>query len=387
MAIVEVNHLTKRYGKHTAVEDISFTVEDKQIYGFLGPNGAGKSTTMNIMTGYLAPTEGEVTINGYDMMREPEKAKQHIGYLPEVPPVYPDMTVLEYLRFAAELKRIPKTERNEQILNVMELTQVSEVAGRLIKNLSKGYRQRVGLAQAILGEPDVIILDEPMVGLDPRQIIEMRDLIKDLGKRHTVILSSHILSEVNAVCDRITIISGGKLIASDSPEGLQDRIQSSYVLEATVKASMEQLQSVLDTIETVVQVEVKQSHMSDCVTVLIRTKDNADIREELSMKLYENRLPIMGMNLQEHSLEDIFLELTEKDEEVSGAEEKACGKVDRAEKTEDIKSKESSEDMAAGTGKAEEAESKESGETVAAGIEKAEENRNREEENEHEGNL
>ena len=158
MAIVEVNHLTKRYGKHTAVEDISFTVEDKQIYGFLGPNGAGKSTTMNIMTGYLAPTEGEVTINGYDMMREPEKAKQHIGYLPEVPPVYPDMTVLEYLRFAAELKRIPKTERNEQILNVMELTQVSEVAGRLIKNLSKGYRQRVGLAQAILGEPDVIIL-------------------------------------------------------------------------------------------------------------------------------------------------------------------------------------------------------------------------------------
>lgn len=315
MAVVEVNHLTKKYGKHTAVEDLSFTVEERQIYGFLGPNGAGKSTTMNIMTGYLAASEGEVIINGYDIMREPEKAKQHIGYLPEVPPVYPDMTVLEYLKFAAELKHIPKTDRKEQILGVMELTKVTEVSERLIKNLSKGYRQRVGLAQAILGEPDVIILDEPMVGLDPRQIIEMRDLIKDLGRKHTVILSSHILSEVSAVCDHIMIISGGKLIASDSPEGLQGLIQSSSLLETTVKASMEQLQAVLDTIEAVVKVEEGQSHMPDCVTALIRTKNNTDIREELSMKLYESKIPIMGMNLLEHSLEDIFLELTEKKEE------------------------------------------------------------------------
>lgn len=314
MAVVEVRHLTKRYGKHTAVDDLSFVVEEKQIYGFLGPNGAGKSTTMNIMTGYLASSEGEVVICGEDMMREPERAKQHIGYLPEVPPVYPDMTVLEYLRFAAELKRIPKADRKEQILHVMELTQVTEVSERLIKNLSKGYRQRVGLAQAILGEPDVLILDEPMVGLDPRQIIEMRDLIKDLGKRHTVILSSHILSEISAVCDRIMIISGGKLIACDSPEGLQGLTQSSFVLETTVKASMEQLRAVLDTMEAVVKVEEKPSQMPDCVTVLIRTKDSVDIREELSVKLYENRLPIMGMNLQEHSLEDIFLELTGKEE-------------------------------------------------------------------------
>lgn len=320
MAVVEVNHLTKKYGKYIAVEDLSFTVEERQIYGFLGPNGAGKSTTMNIMTGYLAASEGEVIINGYDIMREPEKAKQHIGYLPEVPPVYPDMTVLEYLKFAAELKRIPKADRKEQILSVMELTKVTEVSERLIRNLSKGYRQRVGLAQAILGEPDVIILDEPMVGLDPRQIIEMRDLIKDLGRKHTVILSSHILSEVSAVCDHIMIISGGKLIASDSPEGLQGLIQSSSLLETTVKASMEQLQAVFDTIEAVVKVEEGQSNMPDCVTALIRTKNNTDIREELSMKLYESKIPIMGMNLLEHSLEDIFLELTEKEEDASEPE-------------------------------------------------------------------
>ncbi len=316
LAVVEVKNLTKRYGRHTAVENLSFVVEKGQIYGFLGPNGAGKSTTMNMMTGYLAPSDGEVLISGHDMMKEAEEAKQCIGYLPEVPPVYPDMTVLEYLRFAAELKRIPKADRKEQIREVMELTKVSEVSERLIRNLSKGYRQRVGLAQAILGKPDVIILDEPMVGLDPRQIIEMRDLIRNLGEEHTVILSSHILSEVSAVCDHIMIISGGKLIASDSPEGLQRLIQSSLVLEATVKASLAELQTVLDTIESVTGAEEKPCSMPDCVTVLIRTKDNTDIREELSMKLYENKLPIMGMNLQEHSLEDIFLELTEKGEEV-----------------------------------------------------------------------
>ncbi len=314
MAIVEVSHLTKKYGKHTALEDISFCVEEGQIYGFLGPNGAGKSTTMNIMTGYLAATDGEVLISGHDIMREPEEAKRHIGYLPEVPPVYPDMTVSEYLKFAAELKGIPKADRKQKIAEVMELTRVSEVSERLIKNLSKGYRQRVGLAQAVLGEPDVIILDEPMNGLDPRQIIEMRDLIKDLGRRHTVILSSHILSEISAVCDHIMIISGGKLVASDSAEGLQGRLQSSFVLEAVVKASMEQLQSVLNTIENVVSVEQKQSRMPDCVEVWIRTKNHKDIREELSVKLYENKLTIMGMNLQEHSLEEIFLELTGKEE-------------------------------------------------------------------------
>lgn len=328
MAVVEVKNLTKRYGKHTAVEGLSFSVESGQIYGFLGPNGAGKSTTMNIMTGYLASSGGEVLINGHDMMREPEEAKKCIGYLPEVPPVYPDMTVREYLQFAAELKGILKKERKQQIAEVMELTKVTEVSGRLIKNLSKGYRQRVGLAQAILGEPDVIILDEPMVGLDPRQIIEMRDLIRDLGKKHTVILSSHILSEVSAVCDHIMIISDGRLVASDSPEGLQRLIQGSSSLEAVVKATMQQIREVIDTIEAVAGMEEKPSHMPDCVMVSIRTKDNADIREELSMKLYERKLPIMGMSMQEHSLEDIFLELTERQEEDAKADNKEEDKHD-----------------------------------------------------------
>lgn len=328
MAVVEVKNLTKRYGKHTAVDGLSFSVESGQIYGFLGPNGAGKSTTMNIMTGYLASSGGEVLINGHDMMREPEEAKKCIGYLPEVPPVYPDMTVREYLQFAAELKGILKKERKQQIAEVMELTKVTEVSERLIKNLSKGYRQRVGLAQAILGEPDVIILDEPMVGLDPRQIIEMRDLIRDLGKKHTVILSSHILSEVSAVCDHIMIISDGRLVASDSPEGLQGLIQGSSSLEAVVKATMQQIREVIDTIEAVAGMEEKPSHMPDCVKVSIRTKDNADIREELSMKLYERKLPIMGMSLQEHSLEDIFLELTERQEEDAKADNKEEDKHD-----------------------------------------------------------
>lgn len=328
MAVVEVKNLTKRYGKHTAVDGLSFSVESGQIYGFLGPNGAGKSTTMNIMTGYLASSGGEVLINGHDMMREPAEAKKCIGYLPEVPPVYPDMTVREYLQFAAELKGILKKERKQQIAEVMELTKVTEVSERLIKNLSKGYRQRVGLAQAILGEPDVIILDEPMVGLDPRQIIEMRDLIRDLGKKHTVILSSHILSEVSAVCDHIMIISDGRLVASDSPEGLQRLIQGSSSLEAVVKATIQQIREVIDTIEAVVGMEEKPSHMPDCVTVSIRTKDNADIREELSMKLYERKLPIMGMSLQEHSLEDIFLELTERQEEDAKADNKEEDKHD-----------------------------------------------------------
>lgn len=344
MAIVEVSHLTKKYGRHTALEDISFCVEERQIYGFLGSNGAGKSTTMNIMTGYLAAAEGEVLICGYDIMKEPEEAKRHIGYLPEVPPVYPDMTVSEYLKFAAELKEIPKADRKEKIVKVMELTKVSEVSERLIKNLSKGYRQRVGLAQAVLGEPDVIILDEPMNGLDPRQIIEMRDLIKDLGRRHTVILSSHILSEISAVCDHIMIISAGRLIASDSAEGLQRRLKSSFVLEASVKASMEQLQTVLDTIEAVVSVEQRQSQMQDCVTVSIRTKDNADIREELSMKLYENKLPILGMNLREHSLEEIFLELTEKDKKTEGEEKPDTGERDDMEGRSGVKKEEAEHD-------------------------------------------
>ena len=199
--MIEVKHLVKKYGDHTAVDDLSFTLESGKIYGFLGPNGAGKSTTMNMMTGYIASTSGEILINGHDILKEPEEAKKCIGYLPEIPPLYIDMTVWEYLVTVADLKKVPKTERGAMLAQIMETVQITDMKKRLIKNLSKGYRQRVGIAQALIGYPEIIILDEPTVGLDPKQIIEIRDLVKSLGEKHTVILSSHILTEISAVCD------------------------------------------------------------------------------------------------------------------------------------------------------------------------------------------
>ena len=219
--MIEVRNLVKKYGDHLAVDHLNFKIEAGRIYGFLGPNGAGKSTTMNIMTGYLGATEGEVVVDGYDILREPEKAKKHIGYLPEIPPLYMEMTVREYLNFAAELKKIPGRKRGDAVTAVEKLVKIKDVEHRLIRNLSKGYRQRVGLAQAVLGFPEIIILDEPTVGLDPKQIVEIRELIRKLAKNHTVILSSHILAEVREVCDYILIISRGRLVASDTPENLE----------------------------------------------------------------------------------------------------------------------------------------------------------------------
>ena len=219
--LIEVKNLVKKYGNHLAVDHLDFTIEPGRIYGFLGPNGAGKSTTMNIMTGYLGATEGEVVIGGHDILKEPEEAKRCIGYLPEQPPLYMDMTVREYLEFAAELKKLPRSKRADQVTEVEKMVRIRDVEKRLIRNLSKGYRQRVGLAQAVLGYPEIIILDEPSVGLDPKQIIEIRQLIRSLAKRHTVILSSHILAEVRETCDYILIISKGRLVASDTPENLE----------------------------------------------------------------------------------------------------------------------------------------------------------------------
>ena len=243
--MIEVQNLVKMYGDHTAVDHLSFRIEKGHIYGLLGPNGAGKSTTMNIMTGYLGATEGKVLIQGHDILKEPELAKKSIGYLPEQPPVYMDMTVREYLQFAAELKKIPKKEREKQMNDVIRMTGIREVENRLIQNLSKGYRQRVGLAQAILGFPEVIILDEPTVGLDPKQIIEIRELIRKLSKKHTIILSSHILAEIREVCDYIMIISKGKLVASDTPENLENRLKSSRHIELQAKAPVTRVQEIL----------------------------------------------------------------------------------------------------------------------------------------------
>lgn len=309
--MIEVTNLTKKYGDHIAVDHLSFRVEKGQIYGFLGPNGAGKSTTMNIITGYLAATEGTVTIDGKDIQKDPEEAKRSIGYLPELPPLYVDMTVREYLEFVAELKKVPKKERKQQIDEVMEMTQITDMQQRLIKNLSKGYRQRVGLAQAILGYPEVIILDEPTVGLDPKQIIEIRDLIRKLGENHTVILSSHILSEVSAVCDHIMIIAHGKLVASDSPENLQKLMSGSMELNLEVKGSAAAVKSALQEISQIDRIEENTEASKNVAKLKVISKENADIREQVFYALVDAKLPILEMTHAEKSLEDIFLELTE----------------------------------------------------------------------------
>lgn len=314
--MIEVKNLVKDYGGHLAVDHLSFTVEDGQIYGFLGPNGAGKSTTMNIMAGYIGATEGEVLIDGHNVLDEPEAAKKCMGYLPEVPPLYLDMTAGEYLVFAAKLKKIPKNQREQAIAEVMELVKITDVKGRLIKNLSKGYRQRVGMAQAILGKPDVIILDEPTVGLDPKQIIEIRDMIRDLGKKHTVILSSHILSEVSAVCDHIVIISHGKLIASDTPENLERRMQGSAGLELDVKGPADQVSSLLAAIPAVKVIRISQEEGNPLCRFSLQIDRNGndtstDVRETLFYTFAENHMPILTMAPSRASLEEVFLELTE----------------------------------------------------------------------------
>lgn len=329
--MIEVNNLVKRYGNHLAVDHLSFQVEPGKIYGFLGPNGAGKSTTMNIMTGYIAPTEGTVTINGYDIVKDPEEAKKCIGYLPEIPPLYQEMTVKEYLKFVAELKKIKGKERENRISEVMEMTMITEVSERLIRNLSKGYKQRVGLAQAILGYPEVIILDEPTVGLDPKQIIEIRELIKKLSEKHTIILSSHILSEVQAVCDEIMIISKGKLVACDTPEGLASLMNGSATLEVHILGEAEKAERVIQTIPGVMHYTMCESHEKGCVKAVIETDAKEDIRVELFYALANEKMPILSMNRLEKSLEDIFLELTgddgkETDDQMKSEEEKIMQK-------------------------------------------------------------
>lgn len=313
--MIQVKKLVKKYGGHVAVDDLTFTVEQGKIYGFLGPNGAGKTTTMNVMTGYIAANGGTVIIDGHDILKEPLKAKACIGYLPEVPPLYPDMTVREFLLFAAELKKLPKTERKKQVQELMERLELDEMKNRLIRNLSKGYRQRVGLAQALVGNPKVLILDEPMVGLDPKQIIEMRDLIKGLAGEHTVILSSHILSEISAVCDHIMIISRGKLAASGSPDELQKMMQGTAQLVVTVIGEQEQARGVLERMEKVSDFAFEDSGEEGSILIRLSVKEDVDIRKELSVALSGAGMPVLSMNRSEKSLEDIFLELTEVETE------------------------------------------------------------------------
>ena len=280
-------------------------------YGFLGPNGAGKSTTMNIMTGYLGATKGEVLIDGHDILKEPEEAKRCIGYLPEQPPLYLEMTVMEYLRFAAELKKIPKEDMEIQIEKAMRLTRLSDVRGRLISNLSKGYKQRVGLAQAILGFPEIIILDEPTVGLDPKQIIEIRELIRKLAKEHTVILSSHILAEIREVCDYILIIARGKLVASDTPENLENSMSGTGHIEIEVRREQKEVERVLDRIDQVKRVEYTLLE-DGTVRAQIEAKGSGDIRERIFHAFADQKMPLLTLKLNKSTLEEIFLELTQK---------------------------------------------------------------------------
>lgn len=308
--MIEVKNLVKKYGDHIAVDHLSFTVEEGHIYGFLGPNGAGKSTTMNMITGYIGPTEGSIMINGHDMLENPEEAKKCIGYLPEIPPLYTDMTPLEYLRFAAELKGIAKNKREDAVKEVIKDARLEDVADRLIKNLSKGYKQRVGLAQALLGYPEVIILDEPTVGLDPAQIIEMRELIRGLGKKHTVILSSHILSEISAVCDDVLILSHGKLVASDTTDNLGKLMEDKVTLQLTVKGDKETIKNALDSVEGVESIEYKDSAEKDCLDVMIQSDPKTEVRELIFYRLAAVQCPIYAMNQMKKSLEDVFIELT-----------------------------------------------------------------------------
>ena len=314
--MIEINHLVKKYGSHVAVDDLSLTVEPGKIYGFLGPNGAGKSTTMNIITGYLAATSGEVKLNGYDILKQPEEAKKCVGYLPELPPLYMDMTVREYLNFVAELKKIEKSLRSRYVDEAMEITKISDVSGRMIRNLSKGYRQRVGFAQAVLGYPEIIILDEPTVGLDPKQIIEIRDLIKELGKKHTVILSSHILTEISAVCDHVFIISKGKLVASDSTENLVNLMSGAQEIELLVKGDGELLTKQLQQLGEVEHLEKAVSEEKETSKFVLTATKGVDLREKVFAACVEHGAVILEMKTVTKSLEDVFLQLTSSQEGV-----------------------------------------------------------------------
>ncbi len=374
--MIEIKNLTKRFGKITAVDNISFTVNDGEIVGFLGPNGAGKSTTMNMMTGFISSTEGSVTIDGYDILEEPEKAKKRIGYLPEIPPVYPDMTVSEYLDFVCDLKKVKKSERKEMLQEILENVRLVEVKNRLIKNLSKGYRQRVGLAQALVGRPGTLILDEPTVGLDPRQVLEMRDVIKTLGEKHTVILSSHILQEVSAVCSRVIIINKGKIAANGDSSDLSGAAVGSKI-SLEIKGEKEAVEQAFSDLEYIESLEI--SEKGENLEVKLEGAESADIREAVFKICAENGLVVLEMKNDDLSLEEIFMCA------VSGSDEEAA-----LEKERQAISAEAQAQVEAQT--SEEAEADEEGfdyiadnaEIIAAEADEAE---NAEEEEETEGDL
>lgn len=308
--MIEVTHLVKKYGKHIAVNDLSFHANEGEILGFLGPNGAGKSTTMNMMTGYLSSTSGSIKINGVDILENPIEAKKNIGYLPEIPPLYLDMTVRDYLVFVAKLKKVKKAELKSHIDEILKRIELDQVQGRLIKNLSKGYKQRVGLASALVGKPKLLILDEPTVGLDPKQIIEMRNLVKALSKEHTIILSSHILSEISAICDKIMIINKGNMVALDTPANLQHLFSHNLRIIIRVRSIDDSFIAAIRSLPEVEQVTILPTVENNTYEVAIETNEHNDIREKLFDLCYERRHPLLMMQSENISLEDIFLKAT-----------------------------------------------------------------------------
>lgn len=346
--MIQVKNLTKLYGTHLAVDDVSFKVKKGRIYGFLGPNGAGKSTTMNMITGYIAPTIGTITINGHDLGKETLEAKKCIGYLPENPPLYQDMYVKEYLEFVAKLKKTDKAKRSAEIDEIMKKTGLNDVSGRLIKNLSKGYKQRVGIAQALLGNPEIVILDEPTVGLDPEQIIEIRTLIKSLKKNHTVILSSHILSEISAVCDEVLMIAKGKVVAMDTTENILKMNKGGQRITITVKGEASKAEEVLKNLKCLESYKLIAQAKGQASFELEVKETKKDVREEVSFALSDARILIIEMNMSKASLEDVYLDILQDCREAEETEEDENGLTEAESDADDNLTADSKENEAEG---------------------------------------
>ena len=309
--VIEVKNVTKKYGKVVAVDNISFTINEGEIVGLLGPNGAGKSTTMNMLTGFIEQTEGEIVIDGYDMLKKPKKAKKEIGYMPEGVPLYTDLTVKEFVTYMAEIKNVDKKTRTEKIQEILEQTGLKDVEKKLIRNLSRGYKQRVSMAGALVGEPKILILDEPTVGLDPKQITEIRNLIKELGKTHTVILSSHILSEVSQICNKVIIINKGKIVAIDTPEKLEEKVSNKNCIYITVEDTENKMENIKEKIKEITKLELLQNNEDGTKQYMIESKEEIDLRKTLFTELAKENITIFEMKKADSTLEDAFMKLIE----------------------------------------------------------------------------
>jgi len=309
--VIEVKNITKKYGKTIAVEDISFTIKEGEIVGLLGPNGAGKSTTMNIITGFIEQTNGDVIIDGYDMLKKPKKAKKQIGYMPEGVPLYMDLTVKEFVTYMAEIKKVNKKERKEKVDKIIEQTGLKDVEKKLIKNLSRGYKQRVSMAGALVGEPKILILDEPTVGLDPKQITEIRNLIKELGKTHTIILSSHILSEVSQICNKVIIINKGKIVAVDTPENLENKVNNNNCVYITVEDTDNKVEAMKNKIKDIKKIELITKNEDGTAQYMIEANGDVDLRKNIFAEFAKENITIYEMKKADNSLEEAFMKLIE----------------------------------------------------------------------------